>query len=145
MSTNIEFILLALGLLLVWGGWSLKSTNIKEWTSGRTGKGILSGIIIVTLVAGGLVLLSGCRGTYLNDASIYAGLDRTKKMSPSCENDGSDTNTTSNMGARVNMYQSKGKKFRTNMKYTHHSCVFSPDSRQYDALGVELEYKIWSK
>ena len=37
------------------------------------------------------------------------------------------------------------KRVRVNAKYTHHSCALGPDDRQYDAVGVELEWKVWER
>ena len=92
------------------------------------------------------VLLSGCTGgTYFNSVSAFAGFDYTKTVSPQCEDTGPESHTTSNLGLRGNIYRSEDERFQANAKYTHHSCVFSPDDDQYDALGVEFEYKLWDR
>jgi hypothetical protein len=148
MPSVIEFVIGLLVLLTVWLLWSLRGENIKEYFRTRDGLGILKGIVLAVGFAVGLAVLfslNGCSGTYLNDASVYAGLERTKKLSPQCEPTGADDRTTSNLGVRVNLYESTDERFRTNAKYTHHSCAFSPDDRSYDALGVELEYKLWDR
>lgn len=144
MSSAVQFILAVLILLSVWMAWSLRGLDFKAYFKTKSGEGILKGIVLAVAFAAifaAVSLLSGCAGTYLNDASIYAGLDYTKKTSPQCEPIGADSHTTSNIGLRANMYESKDGKFRANAKYTHHSCAFSPDDLQYDAIGVELEYK----
>lgn len=148
MDSIFEFIIVLFVLLAVWFLWSLRGQNIKEYFRTRDGKGVLKGIVLAVVFAVGLAVLfslGGCSGTYVNDASVYAGLDRTKKLSPQCEATGADDRTTSNLGVRVNLYESADERFRTNAKYTHHSCAFSPDDRQYDAVGVELEYKLWER
>jgi len=144
----IEFTVALLVVLAVWLLVALRGQNLKEYFRTKDGKGILKGIVLAVVFAVGLAVLfslGGCSGTYLNDASVYAGLDHTKKLSPQCEATGPDDRTTSNLGVRVNLYESADERFRTNAKYTHHSCAFSPDDRQYDALGVELEYKLWER
>ena len=42
-------------------------------------------------------------------------------------------------------YPNDSKSVRVNTKYTHHSCALGPDARQYDAVGVELEWKVWER
>jgi hypothetical protein len=148
MNSVILFLACVIVLLIIWGAWSLRGVNIKEYFSGRTGKGILKGVILAcafTAMMGALSLVTGCAGgSYMNDVSVYAGLDYTKNESPMCAPVGADSHTTSNLGLRANLYESEDKKFRANSKYTHHSCAFSPDQNSYDALGVEFDYKIWS-
>lgn len=148
MVSLYEFAGTLLVLLTAWLLWSLRGENLREYFRTRTGLGILKGIVIAVGFALGLAFLGGlvgCSGSYLNGASVYAGLDRTKKLSPQCEDVGPDVHTTSNLGLRLNLYQSQDERFRTNAKYTHHSCAFSPDDRQYDALGLEMEYKLWER
>ena len=148
MISGFEFVAVLLGLLAVWGAYSLRHVNLREYFSGRTGRGILKGVILAvvfSLVMVGLSLLTGCTGTYFNDAAVYAGLDYTKKLSPQCKHGGPDDHTTSNLGLRGGLYRSDDKKFDINVKYTHHSCAFSPDAASYDAVGVELEYKLWER
>ena len=142
-----EFIMGLVGLLFVWGAFSLRNVSIKQYFSTREGRGILKGIVIaVTFLvvgAGITTLLSGCSGTYLNDASIYGGLDYPRDPSPQCRQAGADDRSTSNLGLKLNLYQSETGLFRTNAKYTHHSCAFSPDRNTYDAVGIEVEYILW--
>ncbi len=139
-----EYLLSLIGLVVVWLLWSLKGQSIKAYFSTKTGKGILKGI--VAAIAFALVFtLIGCTGTYLNDASVYTGLDYTRGQSPQCGSSGIDDKTTSNLGLRLNLYESEDETFRTNAKYTHHSCAFNPDKDNYDAVGIELEYKFYSR
>jgi hypothetical protein len=145
VNSAAQFAVALVVLLLVVMVWRLWGVNWRTYFSTPTGKGILKGIVLAVVFAVGLALLTGCSGTYLNDASVYAGLDHTKKSSPSCDAGTRDDRTTSNLGLRGNIYQSEDGRFRTNAKYTHHSCAFSPDDRQYDAVGLELEYKLWSR
>lgn len=148
MTSLIEFIVVLLALLSAWLLVALRGQDIKEYFLTKDGKGILRGIVLAVAFAVGLAVLFsivGCSGTYIKDASVYAGLDHTKNLSPQCEATGADDRATSNLGVRVNIYESADERFRTNAKYTHHSCAFSPDDLQYDALGVELEYKLWER
>jgi len=138
---SFEFISALVLVVVLWGAYSLRNENIREYFSTKTGKGILKGIVLAIAFACVMALV-GCGGTYFNDGYVYAGIDQTKKQSPQCEN-GVDDKATSNIGIRANVYQSQDKDFKANAKYTHHSCAFSPDAEQYDALGVELEYRLW--
>jgi len=140
-----------LGILIIWWAISLRNYSweeVKAYFKAENAKGILAGIgkaVGFALVVALVFSLMGCTGTYNNEASVYAGLDRTKKLSPMCEDSGPDSKATSNLGVKWNGYKSKDGKFNTNLKYTHHSCAFSEDNRQYDALGVELEYQLWKR
>lgn len=150
MDSAIQFVVGLLLVALAWSIHALQGVDLVEYFNNRTGKGILKGIVIVICLACGLAitagLLSGCTGgTYLNDASIFVGLDYTKNSSPQCELNGPDDRTTSNVGARVNLYQSADERFRINGKGTHHSCAYNSDRNTYDALGAELEYLLWAR
>lgn len=148
MGSAAEFTIGIAALLGVWLLWSLRGVNIREYFRTRTGRGVAKGIVLALGIVLGVTVvfgLAGCSGTYLNDASVYAGLDYTKKLSPQCEPTGPDSRTTSNLGFKLNLYESDDNRFRTNARYTHHSCAFSADDRQYDAIGVELEYILWQR
>lgn len=148
MISVYEFVGVLFGSFTLWMLWSLRGENLKRYFSTDTGKGILKGIVLAMafiLALVGIGALAGCSGKFINDAHVYGGLDYTKKSSPSCVSGTADDNTTSNLGVKANLYESVDKKFRTNAKYTHHSCAFYEDDQQYDAVGVELEYQIWSK
>ncbi len=135
-------------LATVAGAWLLKSTKeigLKAWVKRPEALGVLNGIFLAIGLSVVLVLLSGCTGTWMNDATLYAGLDHTKTQSTACMEGGPDDRTTSNMGLKFNMFESEDGRFRSNGKYTHHSCAFTEDSRTYDALGFELEYKLWQR
>lgn len=148
MSSVYEFLLTMGCVFIVIMLFSLRGMSSVEYFRTDDGKGALKGIVmalgITTLLALGSLLI-GCSGKYMNDASVYAGLDSTKKISPQCEDRGPDNRTTSNLGVKANLYESKDERFRSNFKYTHHSCAFSPDDLQYDAGGIEFEYKIWMR
>lgn len=144
MSGALLFVLTILGSVLIWGGYKLRNENIKEYFSGRTGLGILKGIVIVTVLAIIISLIGGCSNvTYFNYASMYAGLEQTKNQSPMCMRGGVDDKTTSNLGFKGNLVETLDKRGSANLKYTHHSCAFSEDDISYDAIGVEAEYKFY--
>lgn len=120
----------------------------KEWL------GVAKGVALAFLFVLGAALLGSLfsgkaeaaeGGTYFNEASVYFGLDHTKKLSPMCEDSGPDSRTTSNMGLKLNLYRSQDRRFEVGSKYTHHSCAFSPDARSYDAFGFVAEYKFWTR
>lgn len=141
---GIEFSIGLIVLVVGWLLWSLKGQSIKVYFGTKTGQGILKGIVIA-VVFGLVFVLIGCTGTYFNDASVYTGLDYTAEQSPQCRSFGADDKTTSNLGLKLNLYESEDESFRTNAKYTHHSCAFNPDKANYDAIGIELEYKFYSR
>lgn len=149
MESILEYVIGLVVLLIIWMCWSLRNVvSIKDYFSTHEGKGILKGIVMAlafAVVVGAVGLLTGCSGTYMNEASVYAGLDYTKNTSSVCHFYGEDNRSTSNLGAKVNLYQSADDRFKTNLKYTHHSCAFGVDRGVYDALGGELEYKFWSR
>lgn len=125
---------------------AFRDENAWAWFKSNPGKGALAGIAKALAVAGAFMLVAsllGCSGHWGNGASGYVGLERTKSLSPQCEDTGPDSHITSNLGMRYHAYESKDGKFKGNGKYTHHSCAFSPDDKSYDAVGMELEYKLW--
>jgi len=90
-----------------------------------------------------LLSITGCAGTYFNDASVYAGIDYTAMDSPMClwdNGEGGDVNLTANMGAKLNVWRSDDKSTGVYAKWTHHSCVFADDAPQYDGFGMGMEY-----
>lgn len=151
MSDAIIFVGLLLTILLSYMAWTLRGRSWREFFATKDGKGILKGIVLaptlILILAGLILLFSGAAqaGTWLNDASVFAGLDYTKKLSPQCERNSVDERGTSNLGLRLNLWESDSRNVRVNSKYTHHSCALGPDDRQYDAVGVELEWRVWDR
>lgn len=144
MSGELQFFGVMIGSLLAWMLWSLREQNIISYFKTKNGLVILKGIVIVlasTLTAATAKCAYG--GDFFASGSIYAGLDYTFKQSPQCQLVGPDNHSTSNVGARINIYQAADKNFRFNTKYTHHSCGFNVDRNTYDALGGELELRLW--
>lgn len=145
------FVGLLLVILLGYMAFVLRGRNWIEYFRTKDGLGILKGIVLAPLVilviAGIILLFSGAAqaGTWFNDASVFAGLDYTKKLSPQCERNSVDDRGTSNLGLRLNLWESDSRNVRVNSKYTHHSCALGPDDRQYDAIGVELEWRVWDR
>lgn len=140
------------GLLL----WRVGPKNIKAYFSTKEGKGAARGIVLGPLVivlialAGWLVLPTPARaqpipGTWFNDAGVFLGIDRTKKLSPMCDGGGYDERSTSNLGAKLNVWQSPSGNVRFNAMYTHHSCAINPDNRSYDAMGIQVEWRFWQR
>ena len=152
-----SIIVISLVLAVVFGllFWRIGFKNIIPYFKTKDGKGVAKGIILaplVILVLGLLIwLLPGnanaqtLQGTWFNDASVFMGIERTKKLSPQCHGGGYDERSTSNMGVRANVWQSASGNVRLNGKYTHHSCAINPDRNSYDALGVEVEWIVWKR
>jgi hypothetical protein len=145
MNDSIQFILGILVIVLVWGAISLRGVNKIEYFKTKTGKGILKGILLAIAFAVLFALIpdSKAQGSWFNDAEVFAGLDYTKKPNPMCIGNTIDNKSGSNLGLKLNIYRNEN--FSLNSKYTHHSCAFGEDDKSYDALGLELKYKFWSK
>lgn len=147
-------IAVVLGLLL----WKIGPSNLRPFFSTREGKGVARGIVlgpvVILLIALAAWLLlpgkahaEGIRvpGTWFNDASVFMGIDRTKKLSPMCHTGGYDDRSTSNLGAKLNVWQSPSGNVRFNTMYTHHSCAINPDHKSYDAVGIQVEWVFWRR
>jgi hypothetical protein len=140
MSPILAFVLILLATLAAWWGFSVYKYGF------RFDKGIIKGVVLAVAFA---LLMAGASALFaeevewFDDAYVFAGLDYTKKASPMCDSGaGGDDHSTSNIGLRVNVF--KYGPMKTNWKYTHHSCAFGEDDKQYDAfIGIELEYKLW--
>lgn len=151
MSDAVIFVGLLLAILLVYMVRTLWGRSWRDYFATKDGMGILKGIvlapIVILILAALFMLLPGraSAGTWLNDASVFAGLDYTRKLSPQCERNEVDERGTSNLGLRLNLWESDSRRVRLNSKYTHHSCALGPDDRQYDAVGVELEWRVWER
>lgn len=153
MSDYVIFIGLLLAVIFAYVSWRLPPSKWPEYFRTREGRGILKGIVLapvaILLIAAVLWLLPSSAnaqsGTWLNDAGVFIGLDYTRKQSPQCEVSDIDDRGTSNLGARLNIWQSASKNVRLNTKYTHHSCALGVDRNGYDALGVELEWTLWKR
>lgn len=151
MNDAMIFIGLMLAIVLAYMTWKLWGKNWIEYFKTKDGLGILKGIIlaptVILIIALFLWLLpsSAKAGTWLNDASVFAGLDYTRVRSPQCEANTVDERGTSNLGAKLNIWESNSRNVRVNSKYTHHSCALGSDERQYDAVGVELEWRVWRR
>lgn len=149
----IPFLVSTCIALILWGGivfYKNKTNPIKYL---KEKKGVWFGIkfaLIFTLVSACIGGISGCsgNGTYLKDGTAYMGLDYPMTgRSPQClQRAGEiDDRTTSNLGVRINVYESESGNWRANAKYTHHSCAFNSDIRVYDALGIEFETKLFER
>lgn len=142
--------------------WRVGPKKVAAFFKTKDGLGIARGVVlgpvvivviaVVLAVVFTLLLPSKARaegfsvpGTWLNDSSVFMGIDRTKKLSPMCDPGGVDQYSTSNLGAKLNIWQSPSGNVRFNGMYTHHSCALNPDNRSYDALGVQVEWTFWRR
>lgn len=81
---------------------------------------------------------------YFDGATVFVGLDYTQGTSPFCKEEGGTNNINSNMGFTQNI--ARRNQVSVGMKYTHHSCAISVDSRTgYDAIGIYVEWEIGRK
>ena len=113
----------------------------------KDGRGVLFGIAAATGAALSLALfvfsLKSEALEYFQSGEVFIGLDQTIKISPMCSTGPNDDRLTSNLGFRASVVSSDDKRASINFKYTHHSCAVNPDSRSYDATGVEVIYRAW--
>lgn len=149
MNSATVFIVSATAVTLIALAFVLPPSKWKDYFSTDDGKGVLKGVLLAVLF-GALLSVSSLafskeRGYILPEASVFLGLDRTFDPSPQCEPGGIDDKLTSNLGLRVTAYETYDRKFLVNGKYTHHSCAFGVDDRSYDAVGIELEYRLWHR
>lgn len=102
----------------------------------------IMGVVLFTLILTLPVLVFGeeRKLTWLNYTELYAGIDRTFKISPQCLSGAYNDRMTSNGGIKQNILMSYDKDFSLNTKYTHHSCAINNDRNSYDAIGLELLY-----
>lgn len=164
MSPFLTDLLIVLALVFVICGglivWRVGPKNLPAYLRTKDGKGVARGVIlapaVIILIALLMYLLPGkaraeaplnleIPGTWFNDAGVFMGLDRTKGTSPQCHTGGYDDRTTSNMGVRLNVWESPSRNVRVNAKYTHHSCALNPDRNGYDGLGIEVVWTIWRR
>jgi hypothetical protein len=120
------------------------------------GLGILTGLLALAGQA------KSQEWRYFEYGEVFLGLDYTlQDLSPQCAGEyvpvpigegayrlsqvpvGTDGRLTSNGGFRLNLVQSPDHRFEVGAKYTHHSCALRTDTRLYDAVGLELSYRIW--
>lgn len=153
MDSAIIFILVVLSMavmsiLVVFRspGGAVKFFRTKE------GRGVLSGIVLFILagilIAGITLFSSGAKAsqhTWFAYSEVFLGLDHTNGVSPQCKRGGPNDRLTSNGGLRQNIYRSADRRFHLNAKYTHHSCAFSSDRNNYDALGFEATFRFFQR
>lgn len=148
-SPLLQFVAMLIIVTVGWGGFILlhKRVNPITYFMSQTGLGILKGIVLAILFAAVLAFLGekaqADEVKWFKEAEVFTGLDYTNRTSPQCVAGGIDGRSTSNLGLKLNVYQNGP--FKVNSKYTHHSCAFGEDDKGYDAFGIELIYKFWSR
>ena len=129
--------------------------SFKQWI-GREGEGSITsaalGVGSIVLIAFILFLITSIfntvkaesfkNGTWLNDTSVFLGIDHTFKISPQCIAGGTDDHGTSNLGINQNIWRSVNSVFDIDAQYTHHSCVLGKDRNGYDAIGIKFVWYI---
>lgn len=102
-------------------------------------------LIFMTLFALFTIAISGCAGSYFNDASLRLGMEHSFGTTQICHPRKGDGRTISNLGFDFNLYESQDGRVRTNLMTTHHSCVFGPDREIYDSAGIHIQYKLFCR
>ena len=133
--------------------WQFKGDIKDIVTYFKKNLGILKGIVMFTgafiIIAilslwGGKVKADSLKDlTYFNYAEVFVGMDYTKKLSPMCYTGEYSDRLTSNGGVRLNLVRTMSKRVEVNTLYTHHSCAYNKDREQYDAVGVQVTWKIF--
>jgi len=120
----------------------------KQFFKTPNGRGVYRGILLF-LIVGITIAWFGNKAfgevRYFTFGEVFLGVDRTRKLSPMCEDEEPDNRLTSNGGIRLNLAESEDERFQANFKYTHHSCAFSRDREGYDAFGLEFGYKFFER
>lgn len=98
----------------------------KDYFNTKEGKGVLSGIVLVTLLALLLVILFPSKAQaeeyeYLASAELFVGLDHTRKISPMCYQGDNSDKLTSNVGVKSSIISTAVSS--VNLKYTHTTLV----------------------
>ncbi len=141
-------LLLACGLTLYVYGSSKKA---KEFWATSKGKNVRAGIVMFVGLGVALAFLTmpskseAVELEYFQYGEVFLGVDNTFTSSPQCKKDQHNERLTSNGGFRFNVLRTTNKKVEVNAKYQHHSCAFNQDDLKYDALGIEIVWKLWSK
>lgn len=116
-----------------------------KYFKSKDGRGVLFGIVLA-LVAAILIALFAPKAKafeYFSSGELFVGLDQTRKISPMCGTGPNSDRLTSNLGIRASLVRTDNSRAGINAKYTHHSCAVNPDKNGYDALGVEVIYRLW--
>jgi hypothetical protein len=112
----------------------------------KEGRGVAVGIVLAILISLGVALLFPAKVEaleYFESGEVFVGLDYTKKISPMCDVGVNNDKLTSNLGLKASILTSDDHKTDISTKYTHHSCAVNPDNKSYDAVGIEVKYKLW--
>lgn len=108
------------------------------------GKGILKGVLLGCLIPVLFALAASIAHAepvrWGGPTTIFLGIEATKDSSPMCYGGGTNDRLTSNIGVRQQIIQ-RGP-IGLNAQYTHHSCAINRDREGYDAVGVQLEWRI---
>lgn len=127
----------------------------KAYFKTEEGRSVASGIVLavgaVLVLAVSAYFLKAEAGElkYLDKGEVFIGLDQTKDLSPMCVSNqasaggGNSDRLTSNLGVRAELIATEDDVTSVSMKYTHHSCAFNADYLGYDALGIEIKYRLW--
>lgn len=114
----------------------------------RNGKRMLVGLIGAPMVVLVLGLMGGCAslGYYPGPAKLqaFAGIERTKDISPMCDSGVSDDKLTSNLGVRYTQIVSADGRTSVEAAFRHHSCAIGQDREGYDATGITVARDIYT-
>lgn len=104
--------------------------GLKWWVT-KKGKRVAFGLFLAPTAAILIGMIGGC-----TTVDVYAGLERTKNLSPMCDPGGADDKLTSNIGVVGCRVVSDDGRTRLCGLYRHHSCAISQDSKSYDTTAA---------
>lgn len=125
-------------------GWDLEKFKTHWKTTGKgAGAGIVVAVLMFLAFSAITYNVNAAEVKYFNGTTIFAGIDRTIKISPQCVSNNIDARLTSNIGIRQNFVTYKD--IDVTGQYTHHSCAVGVDKDVYDGFGVTLQWTFGRK
>lgn len=128
----IEFTAVVLIIVVI-----LAVISYRHYGMSKPFKNIAYGLLIAPLAALAVAFILGnlISCSTVDRVEVFAGIERTKKLSPQCKSGGASDKITSNLG--VSACKEIGGGTDICASYRHHSCAISEDREQYDAFGFE--------
>lgn len=132
-----EFAFIIAGIVLMLAALTTRHHGWSWWKT-QEGKRVAFGLFLAPLVALLIGVIGGC-----THVDVFAGLERTKNLSPMCDPGGADDRITSNHGVEACRVVSEDGRTRLCGVYRHHSCAISQDRESYDAFGLSVTRRIY--
>ena len=149
--SNFDFVLFVIAVivlgLIVLSLIKLKTLSPLKVITRLQNNGAIGGIIaviifviITAMVTFGYNDAKAESPTYLNYTEFFAGVDYEMGTNIFCYKDDVNDKLVSNVGVDQNLFTYKTVDI--NLKYQHHSCALNEDKPTYDAIGIDMKYRI---